>query len=497
MPSPDEPVLGVGARFGCVAVNILWLRRDLRLADHPALQRAAAGGHDVVPLFVVDPALWAVAGPPRQAWLARSLRALDDALAQLGARLLVRYGDPATVVRQVAVQAGAAAVHVTADTGPYGRRRDDAVAAALSGAAIALVRTGTAYAIGPGTISNGSGKPYQVFTPFAKAWQRHGWPAPAASPQDPDWAVSWVDAAGLRRLDPSPLPTEPALQAQLPEAGEAAAAARWRAFVRSDTGLARYDQLRDRPDLAGTSAMSAHLKYGEIHPRTLLADLGRLGRLGLGDGTDEPAGVRVYRSELCWREFYADVLWHRPQTAREYLRPEFARMRYDDPGGDPTARARLTAWQQGRTGFPFVDAGMRQLQAHGWVHNRVRMVVTSFLVKDLHLEWQHGARFFMHWLCDGDLASNNHGWQWAAGSGTDAAPYFRVFNPVTQGLTFDPDGDYVRRFVPELAHLPGARAHQPWQVPDGYANGYPERIVDHAGEREEALARLADLRASM
>jgi deoxyribodipyrimidine photo-lyase len=199
-------------------------------------------------------------------------------------------------------------------------------------------------------------------------------------------------------------------------------------------------------------------------------------------------GVSTFRSELCWREFYADVLWHRPASAREYLRSEYARMRYEPPGDE------FEAWCQGKTGFPIVDAGMRQLQAEGWIHNRVRMIVASFLIKDLHVEWQHGARWFMRWLRDGDLASNQHGWQWVAGSGTDAAPYFRVFNPVSQGLKFDPDGGYVRRYVSELSELPGGAAHEPWNHPDGYAGGYPERIVDHAAERLEALARYQEIK---
>jgi deoxyribodipyrimidine photo-lyase len=228
--------------------------------------------------------------------------------------------------------------------------------------------------------------------------------------------------------------------------------------------------------------MSAHLKYGEVHPRTLLADLAR------ANGPRGSAAAESYRNELCWRDFYADVQWHRPRTAREPLRPEFGRIRTDPPG------ELFERWTQGRTGFPFVDAGMRQLHAEGWIHNRVRMVVASFLVKDLHVPWQDGARYFLHWLRDGDLASNNQGWQWVAGSGTDAAPYFRVFNPVTQGLKFDPDGEYVRRYVPELAHLPGGAAHEPWKHPEGYAHGYPRRIVDHAQERAEALRRYEEIR---
>ncbi len=217
--------------------------------------------------------------------------------------------------------------------------------------------------------------------------------------------------------------------------------------------------------------MSVHLKWGEIHPRTMLADLS--GRRGAGPAT--------YRTELCWREFYADVLWHNPASARDYYKPEFATMAYDEPG------SAFTAWQRGRTGYPVVDAGMRQLRATGWMHNRVRMIVASFLVKDLHVEWQHGARHFLRWLVDGDLASNNHGWQWVAGSGTDAAPYFRVFNPVSQGKKFDPEGTYVRRWVEELRDDPA-----PHEL--GARNGYPAPIVDHAEARREALDRWERIR---
>jgi deoxyribodipyrimidine photo-lyase len=212
---------------------------------------------------------------------------------------------------------------------------------------------------------------------------------------------------------------------------------------------------------------------GAIHPRTILADL---------------AGVRsvaaaAYADELAWREFYADVLHAEPSSAWRDLRPELRSMDYDEPDGD------VDAWRSGRTGFPIVDAGMRQLARTGWMHNRVRMITASFLCKDLHVWWPEGARHFLTHLIDGDLASNNHGWQWVAGTGTDASPYFRVFNPVTQGLKFDPDGDYVRRWVPELAHLAGKRAHEPWKADDGYDHGYPARLVDHGQERAESLRR--------
>jgi deoxyribodipyrimidine photo-lyase len=450
--------------------TVLWFRRDLRLADQPALSAAidAADDGTVVPLFVFDPALWEPAGPPRRAWLLRSLRSLGE---RLDGRLVVRHGDPVTVVPTLAAEAGAGQVHVSADAGVYGRRRDAAVARALAGAGGRLVATGTPYAVGPGTLLSGAGTPFKVFSPFERAWLAHGAPRPAPS-ADAVHSGTWADG-----VSSEPMPPEPDLAGvTLPSAGEPAAQARWRAFVEGP--LSGYDQARNSPGVQGTSAMSAHLKYGEVHPRTLLADL---------SAHPGPAADR-YRSELCWRDFCADVLWHYPQSAREPLRADLGTMEVDAPG------ERFRAWQEGRTGYPVVDAGMRQLLAEGWVHNRARMIVASFLVKDLHVTWQLGARHFMHWLRDGDLASNNHGWQWVAGTGTDAAPFFRIFNPVTQGLKFDPDGDYVRRYVPELRHLPGGAAHEPWKHPQGYDHGYPQRIVDHAAERAEALRRYAEVR---
>ncbi len=478
----DDPAVGTDGPA------VVWFRRDLRLADHPALLAASGsdgllgpGARPVVPLFVVDPALWGPSGEPRRAWLVRSMHALDEAI---GGGLVVRHGDPAEVVPQVARDAGAGEVHVSADTGPYGRRRDAAVAEALETAGARLVRTGSPYAVGPGSVLNGSGEPYKVFSPFYRAWQRHGWPAPAAAADGSEGTVRWERVAGRE------WPAEPGLgSTELPPVGEAAALRAWQVFL--EERVLGYGSARNFPATAGTSAMSAHLKYGEVHPRTLLAELSRLA----GDGRlsqESRESVDTYRSELAWREFYADVLWHHPRSAREYLRPQLAGMRHDDVASGPAAQ-RLRAWQEGRTGYPFVDAGMRQLHAEAWVHNRVRMVVASFLVKDLHVEWQHGARYFMQMLRDGDLASNQHGWQWVAGSGTDAAPYFRVFNPVTQGQKFDPDGEYVRRYVPELAHLPGGLAHTPWEADDGYAHGYARRVVDHAAERLEALARLQEV----
>jgi deoxyribodipyrimidine photo-lyase len=450
--------------------TVMWFRRDLRLGDNPALLDACASD-GVLPLFVLDPALWGPAGVPRRAYLAASLRALDASLRQRRARLSVVRGDPVRQVVLAAEAVGASRVHVAADFGPYGRRRDAAVEEALADAGVELVRTGSPYAVAPGRVLNGSGSPYKVYTPFSRAWAEHGWRGPVDPPSDVRWLA----------LDDTVEIPEPALPdgTELPEAGERAALRRWRAFVDRDTGdLGDYETGRDRPDQDNTSRMSVHLKWGEIHPRTMLADL----------SGDTRKAIGTYRKELAWREFYADVLFQRPETAREYLRAEFARMQYDDPDRV------LDAWKRGRTGYPIVDAGMRQLRATGWMHNRVRMIVASFLVKDLHVEWQHGARHFMHWLVDGDLASNQHNWQWVAGCGTDAAPFFRIFNPTSQGRKFDPRGEYVKRWVPELRDLDPRHVHEPSTAPDGLPDGYPAPIVDHGEERAEALARLEKIK---
>ena len=447
---------------------LLWLRRDLRLDDHPALLAAAQSGAPVVPFFVVDPALWGPAAGPRQDRLAASLRALaGDLMDRYAVPLVIRHGAPQQVVPSLAGEVGATTLYVTAETTPYGRRRDSVVTARLHEHGVEVVARGTAYAIGPGTILTGSGTPYRVFTPFSRAWRNHGAPGPAPRP---------TRLLGLTDLPSDPLPDAPAGTSP---AGESAARARWRWFL--EEGLTAYRKDRDRPDIDGTSRLSEALKYGEIHPRTLLAEIGASAAGG-------SSAAEKFVTEVAWREFYADVLWHHPDSAWRDLRP--MALDYDEPD------ERFVAWQEGRTGFPFVDAGMRQLAETGWMHNRVRMVTASFLVKDLHVWWPHGARHFMARLRDGDLASNSHGWQWVAGTGTDAAPYFRIFNPVSQGQKFDPRGDYVRRWVPELRHLAGASAHEPWAHPQGYAGGYPPRIVDHAAERAESLRRYAASRAS-
>ena len=422
-----------------------------------------SAGHPILPVFVIVPGPWQRLGAPARAYLAHSLAALAEDLGGLH----VRTGDPAEALCALAREIGPLTVHVTSAHTPAGRERDARVAQALADVGSTLAATGSNYAVEPGTVLKGDGSPYRVFTPFHRAWLEAGWSAPVPRPQQ----------SGCWDLPGDPIPEESAPPGtSVPRAGEAAAREQWADFARN--GLADYGAMRDRADVAGTSRLSLPLRWGEIHPRTLLADL-------------DPDRDRRFVAEIGWREFYADVLHHNPSSLTENLNPAFDRMVHDS---GPGAQDLFTAWAEGRTGYPFVDAGMRQLRAEGWMHNRVRMVTASFLVKDLHLPWWWGEREFMSWLIDGDPASNAHGWQWVAGSGTDAAPYFRVFNPVLQGVKFDPRGEYVRRYIPELRHIAGAAVHEPWKVLDGHAEGYPEPIVDHAEERAEALRRYEAIR---
>jgi deoxyribodipyrimidine photo-lyase len=444
--------------------SIVWFRRDLRISDHPALNAAIEGSDEVIPLFILDKQQIAEAGEKLLAYMSNSLRALDESL---GNRLHIIEGDQVKVIKELMELYGVTEVHISAEVERYGAERDKRVEAA----GIPLIRTGSPYAVAPGRVVKPSdGTPYKVYTPFYKNWCIHGWRAPAKSPKDikaptpPDKYRAFPDFK-------APVGTT------IIEAGELAALERFKAFKKN--GLDSYDENRNLPGIDGTSKMGSYLKFGEIHPRTLLQ--------GLGDSKAHD----TFRKEIAWREFYADVLFHNPNTDTEYYAPRFKAMRYDKPG------AQFKAWCEGKTGYPFVDAAMRQLSVEGWMHNRARMVVASFLVKDLHLEWQLGERFFANHLVDYDPASNAHGWQWTAGTGTDASPYYRVFNPIEQGKKFDSDGVYIRKYVPELAHLNGSDIHEPWLYLDGYSNGYPERIVDHAVERLESLERLKEIKVEL
>jgi len=442
--------------------SVLWFRRDLRLTDLPPLLEA---GRDVLACFVLDPRLEASSGPRRLQFLGDCLREVQ---AALDGRLLVTRGRPEDVLPRVCSAVDATTVHISADFSPFGARRDAAVTETLTAAGVSVIATGSPYLVSPGRVTKDDGTPYKVFTPFFRRWREVGWRAPASSGPS---TADWIDPDGMPGLPGAVEPPDPGAVLDVP-AGETAARQRWAEFV--SEGLSGYGGDRDRPDKPGTSRMSAHLKFGTIHPRTMVADL---------DVRD--AGAAVYLRELAFRDFYAAVLHEWPASAWRNWNPTFDTIEVDT---GPEAEKLFEAWKQGRTGYPIVDAGMRQLRETGFMHNRVRMIVASFLVKDLHLPWQWGARWFTEQLVDADAASNQHGWQWCAGTGTDAAPYFRVFNPTSQGEKFDPAGEYVRRWVPELAgpDNTGAAVHR---LKGGRPAGYPEPIVDHAAERVEALRR--------
>lgn len=439
-----------------MSTSVWWIRRDMRLSDNKALQAAAAEG-DVVALFVHDP-VFDTAGAARREFMMANLRALD---AATGGALVLRRGRPEDVVADVARATGATSVHIASDFAPYGARRDARVRAALAAGGVRLVASDSNYVVDPGVVLKDDGTPLKVFTPFFKRW--------LTQPFDhaPDGPVTFADASRLSEGVPAATGAPGAF-----DAGEEAAWARWHEW--SVRGLEGYKEQRNNPALDATSKLSPYLRFGVVHPRQLLAVL------------PQAAGSDHFRSEIAWREFYADVLHHQPRTTWENLQPKMDALPVDTGAAAEEKFARFCG---ARTGYPIVDAGIRQMLATGWMHNRVRMIVASFLVKDLHLPWQWGARFFMDHLVDGDIASNNHGWQWTAGTGTDAAPYFRVFNPSGQSEKFDPDGAYLRTWIPEIADLDDGTIHDPMAWGLLAPTGYPSPMVDHAVERNEALAR--------
>ena len=433
--------------------------RDLRLQDNEALSYAAETSTELLPVFQI-PENFDSLSAIRQHSLIESLKSLSESLPQ---GLEVTRD-----LKSVLLGFGIERVVATKLYDTSGLIAQAELAELLFPLGIPLELKGSNYAIAPGSVTKDDGTGVKVYTPFYRRWMNHGWVKPfTLSPED----VNWLKPTSLR------LPQANENAPFKIRAGERYALVTWERFKRDR--LNGYAEARNRMDLGGTSHLSHALAHGEIHPRTLLFEL--------GDSEDED----VFRKELAWREFYADVMFRNPHTLDDYYEPGFAGMRYADPVKDGEL---LEAWKQGRTGYPVVDAAMRQLNSTGWMHNRARMIVASFLVKDLHFEWQVGARYFEQQLTDFDPASNAHGWQWTAGCGTDASPYYRVFNPVTQGEKFDPNGDYVRKFVPELGHIDGSKVHQPWDLIDGYVNGYPLRVVDHASERDESLRRLEEIK---
>jgi deoxyribodipyrimidine photo-lyase len=459
---------------------IWWIRRDLRLTDNQALASALAHAEQVLPVFILDPALLAspYVGSKRLAFLLAGLRELDADLRARGSRLILREGDPHDALAALSAESGAAAIFAEEDFSPYARRRDTRVAQQLP---LDLVGGLTIHP--PGTVLKGDGSPYTVFTPFSRRWK-----AQTSLPTS-SVLLAPVHIPTPDTIKGQPIPSEPALPAGVPfQPGEAQAQRRLGAFVDAQTApIDHYAETRNRLDLEGTSQLSPYLRFGMLSARQAVVSA----LAAIDAARDEPArkGAETWLNELIWREFYVHILYHFPRVRGQSFRAALRGIRWEND------QAAFAAWCQGRTGYPVVDAAMRQLIHSGWMHNRARMIVASFLVKDLLIDWRWGERWFMRHLIDGDPAANNGGWQWTAGTGTDAAPYFRIFNPVLQSKKFDPDGAYIRRWVPELINVPDKYIHEPWRMPSdiqracGCVMGqdYAHPIVDHAVMRQRVL----------
>jgi deoxyribodipyrimidine photo-lyase len=460
--------------------NIWWIRRDIRLQDNPALVAALQNADQLIPLFIIEPDLMTKAAPKRRAFLLDALAGLDRELHESGSCLVVRQGPAAQALRNLVSELGNMAIHAQEDFSPFSSRRDEKTAQTYD----LRLHPGVVLRH-PTEVLKSNGEPYTVYTPYMKRWMNTPLPSPADCLSAPV------------RLPPVPdgLPTG-TLPAAQPAPGFPAtvgeAQARLTAFTRDS--IRRYKSERDRLDLEGTSLLSPYLRFGLVSVRQAFAQ----SLVALLKAKDERirAEVRAWVNELVWREFYAMILYHFPRVMTGPFRKEYQGIRWRDALED------LKAWQQGLTGYPIVDACMRQLLETGWMHNRGRMIVASFLTKDLLINWQEGESWFMDNLIDGDPAANNGGWQWTAGTGTDAAPYFRIFNPVLQGQKFDPEGAFITRWVPELGSLPARFRHEPWKLPDGQAlelnfqlgRDYPIRLVNHKSARQHTLDAYQDAR---
>jgi deoxyribodipyrimidine photo-lyase len=471
---------------------LLWFRLDLRLADNDALARALAAGGAVIPVFLWTPeeeAPWAPGAASRW-WLHNSLVELQAALGKCGSKLIVHRGPAQAVLGNLAAESGAHAVFWNRRYEPAVMARDRELERGLSECGLVVESCPGNLVFEPWAVRNSNGKQFQVFTAFWRTWLNRAKPeepkrAPAQIPAPPRWPAS-LEIAELE-LEPKIDWAAGLRQAWHP--GEAGAIRQLDAFLAGP--MYAYSADRERPSRHGTSRLSPHLHFGEISVRQIWHAVWKA--YGANPQAAEP-----YLREIAWREFAHHLVFHYPATPQEPLRREFRSFpwRMDADG--------LKAWTRGKTGYPLVDAAMRELWNTGWMHNRVRMVTASFLVKHLLIPWQEGAAWFWDTLVDADLANNTLGWQWCAGCGADAAPYFRIFNPVVQGEKFDPEGEYVRRWIPELARVPDEWIHKPWKAPGRLlaqagvelGNNYPLPIVAHEAARERALAALAIMRGN-
>ena len=460
--------------------TIMWFRRDLRLADNPALSAAVEAG-EVIPAFVIDPRLLQSerVGEKRVAWLVANLAALDESLRERGSRLIVRRGDPPAMLGQLAHETRAQRLVFNVDLSPYARRRDRRVSLELERNGLTVEAFDDVSLHHPEDVVTMTGRPYQVFTAFKRAWLALPKPAMEDTGKIPDRLPLTIPAADSLPIDFGGAPIE------LPPAGERAAIDRLNDFL--EEMIFGYGAGRNLLDRAGTSGLSPYLRYGALSIRQ--AYWGARAAIELAEDPAGRAGAESWLNELIWREFYQAVLYHFPHTIDEPLREQFANFEWLNDGES------FAAWCEGRTGYPVVDAAMRRLNATGWLHNRARLIVASFLTKDLLIDWRKGERYFMQQLIDGDSASNVGGWQWAAGVGADAQPFFRVFNPTRQGQRFDPDGVFVKQWLPELSGVPIELVHEPWKLSASdqrkygviIGRDYPAPIVDHAFSRDRAL----------
>lgn len=466
---------------------IVWFRQDLRTDDHPALHAASQGGRVVIPVFIWDPkseGAWPVGGASKW-WLHSSLASLGKTLSTLGSPLILRQGPPEKVLAEIAKATGAAGVHCSMRYEPSAKAQEALVRKELLAVEVSFAAHAGTLMHDPAAIRTGSGVPYKVYTPFAKAYRNTmSSDPPLSSPKILKGSDAKIPSDSLDDLKLLPAIDWAKTMRKWWQPGEEGARKRLSKFTLQ--AAQAYGENRDIPAEDGSSRLSAHLHWGEISPRRIWNEVSK-------SPAATSIGAQKYLAEILWRDFAYHVMSNFPRTAESPLRPEFERFPWE-----PSAE-RLKAWKRGQTGYPIVDAGMRQLWATGWMHNRVRMIVASFLVKHLLQDWQEGAKWFWETLVDADLSSNSLGWQWSAGCGADAAPYFRIFNPILQGEKFDSQGTYVREWIPELAKVPNEFIHQPWNAPPlvllqsgvEFGENYPAPIVDHVTARNRALAALS------